>query len=95
MEGSGPGRRDRIFDDSDDTSKQRYEVSKEEAGDGGVVQPVGGCCLGEELEGDCPHDLSAVEDGSLQEWLRNKEVSRNSERDRGLDKSGNGRRLQT
>ena len=59
--------RDRICDDSDDTPKQRYEVSKEEAGDGGVEQSVSGCCFEEGLEGDRPHDLSAVEDGSLQE----------------------------
>ena len=63
----GPGQRDRISDDCDDTPKQRYEVSKEETGDRGVEQPVGGCYLREELEGDCPHDPSALEDGSLQE----------------------------
>ena len=63
----GPGQRDRISDDSDDTPKQRYEVSKEETRDGRVEQPVGGCCLGEKLEGDCPHNPSALEDDSLQE----------------------------
>ena len=40
---------------------------KKEAGDGGVEQPVGGCCFGEELEGDRPHDLGAMENDSLQE----------------------------
>ena len=53
--------------DSDDAPKQMYKVSKEETGGRGVEQPVGGCCLREELEGDCPHDPSAVEDCSLQE----------------------------
>ena len=36
-----------------------------------------------------------MEECSLQEKLRNKEFSRSGERDRGLDKSGNGRRFQT
>ena len=63
----GPGRRDRICDGCEDTLKQRYEVSKKEAGDGRVEHPVSGCCFGEELEGDRPHDLGAVEDDSLQE----------------------------
>ena len=49
------------------TTPSSKEVSEKEARDGGVEQPVGGCCFGKELEGDRPHDFGAVEDDSLQE----------------------------
>ena len=47
--------------------------AEEEAGDGGVEQPVGGCCLGQKVEGKCPHDLS--EPRRLAEIVEEIEVS--------------------